>query len=118
MAIHICARCFLIVPGNAVEIHRATIPVARRGEGNRSLPTVLYRSGSWEFPEAGACDPASVRDAWPGGCEPQAEAGTRYLGQDFRATSQAIGNVGAGIRRSAKEAGVGRTGRRYIGGIV
>src|SRR6266853_3380545 len=96
MAIYLCARCFLIVAGNAVEIHRETIPAPRRGEGNRRLPTVLYRSGPWEFPEAGACDPASLRDAWFRGCEPQGEAGTRYLGQDFRAGSRALSSVGVG----------------------
>src|SRR4029077_7513114 len=98
MALCFCARCFLIVAGNAVEICRATIPAPRRVEGNRRLPTVLYRSGPWEFPEACARDPASLRDAWPRGCEPQAEAGTRYLGQDFRATSRALSNVDVGIR--------------------
>src|SRR5882762_692754 len=94
MAIYLCPRCFLIVPGDAVAVYRATIPAPRRGEGNRRLPTVLYRSGPWEFPEAGGSDPASLRDAWSRGCEPQAEAGTRYLGQDFRATSSALGSVG------------------------
>src|SRR6266436_5177229 len=94
MAIYLCARCFLIVAGNAVAIYRATIPAPRRGEGNRRLPTVLYRSGRWEFPEAGGCDPASLRNAWSRGCEPQAEAGTLYLGQDFRATYRALSSVG------------------------
>src|ERR1700693_301574 len=118
MAIYLCARRFLIVAGNAVEIYRATFPAPRRGEGNRRLPTVLYRSGPWGFPEAGACDPAFLRDPWTRVGELQAEAGTRYLGQDFRATSRALSSVGVRIRRLAKEAGVGHAGRRYIRGIV
>src|SRR4029077_3680864 len=63
-------------------------------------------------------DPASLCDAWSRGCEPQAEAGTRYLGQEFRARPRPLSSVGVGIRRLVKEAGVGRPGRRYIGGIV
>src|ERR1700736_5724616 len=118
MAVCLCARRFLIVAGNAVEIHRAPISAPRRGEGNRRLPAVLHRSGPWEFPEACPGNSAFLRDAWSRGCEPQAEVGTCYLGQHFRATPRALSGIGVGTRRLAKEAGVGRAGRRYIGGIV
>src|SRR2546426_6427440 len=116
MAVHIGARRFLIIAGNAVEVYRAPVPASRRGEGNRRLPAVLHRPGPWEFPEACSGDSASLRDAWSRGCEPQVEAGTRNLGQDFRATPPALSSVCYWPVR--KEAGVGRAGRRYIGGIV
>ena len=94
MAVCFRARNVLVVAGNAVEIHHATVPASRRGESNRRLPAVLHRSGPWEFPEAGARDFASLRDAGSRRCEPQAEAGTCHLGQDFRATTPALSSVG------------------------